>query len=306
MPVPLAGLVPACRNPVPRSVAFATSGTPSLYWESCRAGVLAAAAEDYDILVRWESPDIAERAASRRAILETLIADQPDALLIRPADPADLAPLLKQASESGIAVGLIETPCETPYAVCVRTDAAEAGRLAAQHLVGGIGEGGSAAVVTAAGQSGVGKDAFVAALGALPKPVAVAQWRLNFADELGALNRADALLRDSGRIQGVFCAGERVSIALARVARRVGKTPPIIGYGGGFTLQQALRDGAIEALVVPDGFQVGYSALEAIAGGAEEASAGLKIEIPPRLITRDNLDTQEIRTLLDPTFRRAN
>jgi ribose transport system substrate-binding protein len=286
-------------------VVFVPSGTPSLYWESCRAGALAAA-EDYEILVRWESPDIAEPAASQRSIVETLIADQPDGLLVCPVDPADLAPLLKRAFESGIAVGLIETPCETPYAVCVRTDAAEAGRLAAQHLASGIGEGGSAAVVSAAGQNGLSKDAFVAALGAMPRPIRVSERRLDFSDEIAALNSAAALLRGSDRIQGIFCAGERATIALARVARRIGKTPPIVGYGSAFSLQQDLRESAIEALVVPDGFQVGYSALEAIIGTSEQALAGPETEISPRLITRDNLDTQEIRAFLDPTFPRGS
>ncbi|MDA1313962.1 MAG: substrate-binding domain-containing protein [Acidobacteria bacterium] len=307
LPVPLAGLATACRDAVSRRVAFVPSGVPSLYWECCRAGALAAA-NNYAAVVRWESPSRPDPAASQRAILGALVAGQPDAIVICPADPADLAPLLQQASQSGIAVGLIDTPCETAYAVCVRSDIAEAGRLAARYLAAKIPEGGRAAIVVTAGdQSDLSEDALIDELGGMPKPVSVAERPLNFADEIAALRQADALLRASANIQGVFCAAERTSIALARASRGIGKTPPIVGYGSDFALQQALRDGAIDALVVPDAFQVGYSALEAIVGPSRDApTAGLDIEIPPRLITRDNLDSQETRAFLDAAFRRAD
>ncbi len=280
-------------------------GSLSLYWESCRAGALAAAS-NYTAAVRSESPDWTDAAASQRSILETLIAVRPHAILVAPADPADLTPLLQQAFDAGIVIGLIETRCETPdeapYAVCVRTDDAEAGRLAARHLAAKITEGGGAAVVVAAdGPGSVSKDAFIAELGAMPKPVSVTELTLDFADEIAALRQANALLRAPAKIQGVFCVVERTSIALARAARRIGKTLPIVGYGRDFSLRQALRDGAIDALVVPDAFQVGYSALEAIAGPSQNAAAR-RIEIPPRLITRDNLDSQETRAFLDPAF----
>ncbi|HUG82377.1 MAG TPA: substrate-binding domain-containing protein [Bryobacterales bacterium] len=284
-------------------------GSLSLYWESCRAGALAAAS-NYTAAVRSESPDWTDAAASQRSILETLIAVRPHAILIAPADPAELTPLLQQASGAGIAIGLIETRCETPdetpeetpYAVCVRTDDAEAGRLAARHLAAKITEGGGAATVVAADDPGsVSKDAFIAELGAVPKPVSVTELTLDFADEIAALRQANALLRAPAKIQGVFCVAERTSIALARAARRIGTTLPIVGYGRDFSLRQALRDGAIDALVVPDAFQVGYSALEAIAGPSQNAAAR-RIEIPPRLITRDNLDSQETRAFLDPAF----
>jgi ribose transport system substrate-binding protein len=278
-------------------------GTRSLYWESCRAGALAAA-DNHAAAVRWEFPDWSDAAASQRSILETLIAGQPHAILVAPADPAGLAPLLQQASDAGIAIGLIETPCETPYAVCVSSDDAEAGRLAARHLAAKITEGGGAAIVVAADEPGsVSKDAFIAELGVMPKPVSVTELILDFADEIAALRQADALLRAPAKIQGVFCVAERTSIALARAARRIGKTLPIVGYGRDFSLRQALRDGAIDALVVPDAFQVGYSALKAIAGPSQNAAA-TRIEIPPRLITRDNLDSQETRAFLDPSTRR--
>jgi ABC-type sugar transport system substrate-binding protein len=140
----------------------------------------------------------------------------------------------------------------------------------------------------------------------MPKPVGIAEQSLDFADEIAALNHADALLRPVANIQGVFCPEQRTSVALARAARRIGKTPPIVGYSVDFALRQALRDGAIDALVVPDAFQVGYAALRAIADSSQEMHAGLEIEILPRLITRDSLDSHETRAFLDPTFQRSN
>jgi ribose transport system substrate-binding protein len=223
-------------------VAFVSPGSLSLYWESCHAGALAAA-DNQAAAVRWESPDWTDAAASQRSILETLIAGRPHAILIAPADPVELTPLLQQASDAGIAIGLTkraETPDETPYAVCVRTDDAEAGRLAARHLSAKITEGGGAAIVAAAGaQRGVLEDAFSTELGAMPKPVSVAELSLDFADEIAALGQADALLRAPAKIQGVFCAGTNEHCAGPRRAphRRNGRSS-----AGPHLLSAALRD----------------------------------------------------------------
>ncbi len=97
----------------------------------------------------------------------------------------------------------------------------------------------------------------------------------------------------------MFASNESSAVGAARAVKdREGVK--LVGFDSSPQLVEALKSGVIDSLVVQDPFQMGYKSMMAaitkLKGGTPERIQN----IAPTLVTRENMDTPEIRARISP------
>lgn len=121
-------------------IAFIPGVGGDAYYGSVQCGIEKAAAEA-GATVQTQAPSSFD-PATQIPILETMIAQNPDAIVIAPTDSQALFAPLKRAVDQGIKVVLVDTTLADPSIAVseVSSDNIEAGRVAAQKLAEILGD----------------------------------------------------------------------------------------------------------------------------------------------------------------------
>ena len=124
-------------------------------------------------------------------------------------------------------------------------------------------------------------------------------------DEAQANSRP--LLSDKGdQIDGIFAVNESSASGVVESLRSLGlnKKIVLVGFDSSGPLQQAVRDGDVEALIVQDPYRMGYLGVYELVlhlEGYNVTPGGKKVESTGEyVVTRDNLDAPATRELFDP------
>ena len=96
--------------------------------------------------------------------------------------------------------------------------------------------------------------------------------------------------------------GEAAAIGAARAIRTRGLAGKVkmVGFDASPTLQDELRNGVIDALVVQDPFKIGYLGIQTIMRKLSGETPQKIIHSPARVITAADLEDPEVRKLLNP------
>jgi ribose transport system substrate-binding protein len=124
-------------------------------------------------------------------------------------------------------------------------------------------------------------------------------------DEAQANSRP--LLSDKGdQIDGIFAVNESSASGVVESLRSLGlnKKIVLVGFDSSGPLQQAVRDGDVEALIVQDPYRMGYLGVYELVlhlEGYNVTPGGKKVESTGEyVVTKENLDAPATRELFDP------
>jgi ribose transport system substrate-binding protein len=124
-------------------------------------------------------------------------------------------------------------------------------------------------------------------------------------DEAQANSRP--LLSDKGdQIDGIFAVNESSASGVVESMRSLGlnKKIVLVGFDSSGPLQQAVRDGDVEALIVQDPYRMGYLGVYELVlrlEGFNVTPGGKKVESTgEHVVTKENLDAPATRELFDP------
>ena len=109
----------------------------------------------------------------------------------------------------------------------------------------------------------------------------------------------DEILKRHPEIKGVFAAdGTAVMSALAALDRAEKKSVALIGYDSNKDELEALKNGEIDGLIVQNPFGMGYASVIASARAALSMGNEAYINTSAMWVTRDNLDSEEVKSWL--------
>lgn len=297
-------------------LSFIVKTPNSDYWQDCLAGGKAAARQFGIEALQFTGPSSEADIAGQISIVEDAIAKRPDVIVLAPTAAQALVPTIEKAYAAGIKVILIDSAANTTaFQTFLATNNYAAGVLAAKTLAGAIQQKHG----TASGQiaystflSGVGSltlrdRGFRDGVRAYPGLSIVAhrdaggsQSTIPISIVADVLTRFPALVgyfADSLiTLQGAVTAFRENNIEKSKVS--------LVGFDSSPLLIEALRKGSVDGLVLQDPYQMGYGG---IAYGIL-AAAGLitpkTIDTGSYVATPTNLDTPEMRGLLEPVTRR--
>jgi len=291
-------------------IVFIVKATDSDFWQVVLSGARSAEKE-LGVTVVYQAPTSEADIDKQIAILENAIATKPDAIVIAPSTIDSLVTGIEEATEQGIKVIVIDSRANTDkYVSFIATDNYNGGKAAADMLAQmikkryGKCEGKVAIENVFAGISTATERerGFRDRLKETYPDLKVVGTRYNNNDVARAIADAEDFLTAHPDLVGFFCINNHCGDGVARAIemRHLEDDVAAVAFDADPQEIEALKSGALDALLVQDPFGMGYL-------GISYAVRSIHGELLPKyiptklgIITRDNLDTEESQKLLYP------
>ena len=290
-------------------------GTTHVFWQSIRAGA-EQAGKELDVDIIWRGPLREDDRDAQVSEVENAVSRGVSGICIAPLDEAALVRPIHEAQQRKIPVVIFDSGLNgNEYVSFVATDNLKGGRMGGEQLARSLGGKGKVILLRyAEGHDSTGKreQGFLDALKASPGIEVVSANQYGGADVEGAYKKAESLLSTYKKpdgslgIDGIFTPNESVSFAMLRVLQDNGWASKVkfVGFDASPNLVKGLRDGAIDGLVVQDPVHMGYLAVKTMVAHLKGEQVEKWIDTGVHVATHDNMDTPEMKALLEPDLKK--
>jgi ribose transport system substrate-binding protein len=307
-----AALLPAltaCRGNRTKRIAVVPKANSHEFWVFVHAGA-AAAGQKFGVEVLWNGPAQETEYDRQMQIVDSMIAQHVDGLAVAATERKALNRSLDRAAELGIPVTVFDSGVDsTNYLSFIATNNYQGGQMAARELARLVGGKGKAAMIMNApgslstmdrerGFEDVIKSEF-------PKIEIVAR-QFSMSDRSKGMAAAENILTAHADLDGIFASSEPSSTgaALALKSRGLSSKVKCVGFDASDDLIDYLKGGTIQALVVQDPFRMGFEAVKTLVDKLNGITPSKQIDLPARVVTKDDLDKPEVRELLHPDVKK--
>ena len=297
------------------TIAVIPKGTTHVFWQMIHGGA-EKAAQELGVTVIWRGPLREDDRASQISEIEGFITRGVSGIAIAPLDEAALALPVADAQRQKIPVVVFDSGLKgADYVSFVATDNRQGGRMAAEHIVTRLnGKGKVLLLRYAEGHDSTTQreEGFLEALRAEKGIEVVSSNQYLGADVEGAVKRGEAVLSnyrtpDGGlSVDAIFCVNESTTFALMRVLQDHGWAGKVkfVGFDASDNLIKGLADGHIDALIIQDPVKMGYLAVKTLVSHIKGQPVEKRIDTGVHVATKDNMDTPEIKALLEPDLKK--
>jgi len=297
-----------CNRDTKRRIGVVPKGRAHLFWQSVHAGANKAAGET-GVEVEWNGPASETDFNGQLQIVEAMINKHLDAIVLAPIDKKAMVSVVERAMRSNIPVVIFDSPVDTDQFVAqVATDNYKAGQLAAERMgkiTGGKGKIAIVAVQVGAASTMAREQGFEDTIKSKYPGIRIMDKRYGEAAVERSLTVAENMLTAYSDLDAMFASNESSTVGASRALKARGGTKvQLVGFDSGPSLEEDLKSGAIDSLVVQDPFTMGYRALT-IAVKKLNGETPQKIQnLEPHLVTRADLDKPDVRALLNPDLKK--
>jgi ribose transport system substrate-binding protein len=288
-----------------RQIAVIPKGTTHDFWKAVRAGAMKAAKEK-KVEIFWNGPSREGDREGQIGIVEDFIVRRVDGIVLAPLDSNALAPSVLKVNEAKIPCVIFDSGINTDkYTSFVATDNFKGGVLAARRLAEILRGKGKVIVV----QYMAGSDSttqrekgFLETMKREFPEIKVADKKYGMDTVETALQAAEDLLTRNPTLDGVFACNESTSVGTLRALESQGRAGKVkmVGFDSSAPLVAAVKTGKIDSLVVQNPFMMGYQGVKAVVDKLDGKTVDKRIDTGVTLITKLNLETKEIQSLLNP------
>lgn len=302
-----AGSPQASAKPLKITLLTTYNGLP--FYTAMLCGALDAAKEvGGSVQVTSEGPPHGMNVSEQLPILNAAINARPDGLILVPADPRALVPVVQQAMANGLPIVTTDQALAQDVAIAhFGADNKAGGKLAADAMLRLIGDQHGSILVLdnkpGLPVTNLRADGFIEAIKAHPN-LKLLPTQYNTDDPNKASTQAQAAVQANPDLLGVFATAEAGAMGAAAGLQGTpakGKVK-VVAYDAGPTLVRALRDGTLDALIAQGSYAQGHDALTAL---VEYIRTGKKPAtytnlLPNVLVTRDNMTNPDVAKFLYP------
>ena len=287
-------------------IAVIVKTTNSNFWQNVNKGASAAVDGQSDITMTFDGPASESDIAAEVNMVDNAVNKGVAGIVLAPSDPDALVPAVKRANEAGIPVAIIDSALSDAgkgtYQTFLSTDNCAAGKLAADRMIELTGGEGKVAVMSYV--AGVGSEigrvgCFVDKIKADSKIEIVGPY-YSQSQMATALNQTTDVLAANPDLKGIFGANEPTAVGMGRAIKQAGKAGQVaaIGFDGNKDLQDFVKDGTLNAILVQGSFQMGEKGVQAIMELMDGKSVEPQIDTGVVLVTKDNIDSDEAQNVL--------
>jgi ribose transport system substrate-binding protein len=300
-------LFSACNRGEKKRIGVVPKGRAHLFWQSVHAGANKAARE-HDVEIEWNGPATETDFNGQLQIIDAMINKRLDAIALAPIDKKVMVNIVERAASQGIPVVIFDSPVDTDKFVAqVATDNYRAGQIAAERMgeiTGGKGKVAIVAVQVGAASTMAREQGFEDAIKSKFPGIQIVDKRYGEASVERSLAVAENMLTAYPDLTAMFASNESSAVGASRALKARASKVKLVGFDSGPTLEEDLKAGAIDSLVVQDPFRMGYDAVR-IALQKLNGETPQKIQnLEPRLVTKADLDKPEIQELLRPDLKK--
>ena len=305
----LAFVLPACRRRQRPLFAVIPKGQANSFWQTVHAGA-AAEAREAGVDIDWNGPALESDFTRQITIVDDCINRHVDGIVLAPNDREALVPAIHRVHEAGIPLTVIDSGANTEEYICfVATDNYGGGVLAARRLGQILGKRGNAALIANAPGSAstlAREQGFKETLSKEFPDIKLVAWQYGMAEYARSLAVTEDILAAHPALDGIFASNESSAVGAVQgvKARGLAGAVKLVGFDSSPTLLDNLRSGTIDALVVQDPFQMAYTGLKTLIGYRAGRKPPKRIDLPPTLVTHDNLSEPRVERLLNPEIQK--
>ncbi|MBI2686699.1 MAG: substrate-binding domain-containing protein [Acidobacteria bacterium] len=297
----------ACNKSDKRRIAVVPKGLAHLFWQSVHAGAIKASRET-NVEIVWKGPPTETDYNGQIQIVDAMINQRVDAIALAPIDKKVMVSVVERAGKENIPVVIFDSGIDTDnYVSMVATDNYAAGQLAAARM-GEILNGKGKVVVVAVQPGGASTMAREQGFQDGIKKfsgIQIVDKRYGMADFAKSLQVAENMLTAFPDAAGLFASNESSAVGAALALKgRKSSTVKMVGFDWSPTLLADLRSGLIDSLVVQDPFNMGYESVITAVSKLDGKTVEKNRPMPPRLVTKTNLDSAEIKAQLEPDLKK--
>jgi ribose transport system substrate-binding protein len=277
-------------------VAFIQGVAGDEFYITMQCGI-EAAAEELGVTVTTQGPQQFDPAL-QTPIVDSVVASQPDGLLIAPTDVSAMNRPIRAAAEAGITVGLVDTTLEDPSMAVtqVASDNEGGGAAAFEAIKQANPDGGTVLVV--GHEPGISTNearikGFNDALAQDPAFTALpTQYAQN--DPAEGARIVTSTLQAHPDLIGIFGTNLFAAEGAATGLRQAGATGvTVVGFDAGPAQVEALQNGTVQALVAQQPADIGRQGLEQVVASLNGEEPQAEIQTGFTILTQDNLDQNQ-------------
>ncbi|MGD9817730.1 MAG: substrate-binding domain-containing protein [Desulfomonilaceae bacterium] len=285
-------------------IAVIPKGTTHSFWNSVHAGAQKAAKEN-NVEIFWAGPDREGDREKQIQIVEDFIVKRVSGIVLAPTDAAALVPVIERAAAAKIPVVIIDSDVATKKRVSfVATDNYAGGAAAAEHMAKILGGKGKVAVIkymAGSASTTARENGFIETIRKKFPDILVVEDRYGMDTVETALSASEDVLTRHKELDGIFACNESTSRGALRALESQGRTGSVkmIGFDAADALLKGLQAGHVDALVVQNPRAMGYQGVSKAVAAIKGESVEERIDTGVELVTKDRLNSPEIRVLID-------
>jgi ribose transport system substrate-binding protein len=299
----VASLSPGCGRSDRTRIVVIPKATAHVFWQTVHAGAVAAANEA-DVDVEWLGPAAETNFARQIEIVDSAITSRADGIVLAPTEATSLVGVVERASREGIPLAVFDSGIDTDdYVSFIATNNYEAGVTAARELGALLdGQGTVAIVKMVPGSSSTmqREKGFEDTLAAEFPGIEKVAEQYCMSDVAKALSAAENMLTAHPDLDSIFASAEPATVGAGRALKGRNLTGKVkfVGFDFSAPIEEDLRGGVIDALIVQDPFNIGYQAVKAVLAKIAGETPSKRIDTPTTVVTGENLSTPEIDRLV--------
>ncbi|AIK90685.1 ABC transporter substrate-binding protein [Glaesserella parasuis] len=286
-------------------IAVIVKSANSTFWQNVRKGAETAGADlGGKYKVTFQGPESETAIDAQVNMVDNAVNRGVAGIVLAASDPVALVPAVKKAYESGIPVVLIDSGLNSDgkyYQSFLATDNRAAGKLAAEKLLAKV-KGGKVAVMsfTQGAASAIERTGgFIDEVKSKADYKIVGPYYSN-SEMVTALNQTEDVLGSNPDLAAIFGANEPTAVGMARAVKQKGFAGKIVavGFDGNSDLQNFVRDGTLDGIVVQSSYQMGYKGVDTIGKIIKGEKVEKVIDTGVVYVTKENIDSEEAKAVL--------
>jgi ribose transport system substrate-binding protein len=290
-----------------RQIAVIPKGITHIFWESIRRGA-EKAGKEAGVKIFWNGPEREGNREMQIQIIEDFITQKVSGIVLAPIDNKALVPSVEKIYAKNIPCVIIDSGIDTDkYVSFIATDNYNGGVIAAKRM-GKIlnGKGKIVVVKYAPGSASTMKreDGFIDTIKKEFPEIEIVDSKYGMDTVETALQAAEDLLTKNAELDGLFACNESTSVGALRALQGQGRAGKMkmIGFDAGGLLIEGVKTGVVDSLVVQNPYKMGYEGVRVLIAALDGKKVDRRIDTGVTLVTRENLETPEIQSLLKGMF----
>jgi ribose transport system substrate-binding protein len=287
-------------------IAVIPKGTTHEFWKSIHAGAVKASRE-LGVEIFWKGSQKEDDRSQQITVVEDFISRGVDGIVLAPLDERALCRPVQDAVKEHIPVVIIDSGLQgEDYISYVATDNYKGGVIGARRLgelLGGKGkifliryqEGSASTTEREQGFIDTMKKDF-------PGISLLVQDQYAGSTTETAFQMAENLISRFPNVDGIFCPNESSTFGTLRALQASGLAGKVkfVGFDSSPKLVQGLRDGHLHGLILQNPMKIGYLGVKQMVLFLKGEKVEKRIDTGVYLVTRENMDEPEIKSLLLP------
>jgi len=294
------------------TIAVIPKGTTHEFWKSIHAGSNKAAAEltsqGTQVEVIWKGPLREDDREQQIQVVEGFTTQGVNGIVLAPLDDRALVRPVEDAKRATVPTVIIDSGLQTDSIVSfVATDNRKGGSLAADRLgelLNGKGKVLLLRYAEGSASTTEREEGFLTEIKAkFPGIELVSTDQYAGATRDTAKRASENLLNRFGEdVQGIFTPNESSTAGMLLALQDINKAGKVsfVGFDASQSFIDAMRAGQLHGIVVQNPFNMGYLGVRTMVDHLQGKNVEKKIDTGVMLVTKENLETPEVKTLLHP------